>query len=227
MNLLLCIVESFHYAKNEANIEYVFLTTNGFLATPERIVSLVNSGLDSLKFSINAATKEKYQEMHGVNAFDKVIENVKWAGNFKKTKNKSIKISVSSIYVEKNIQELLSMKESLMPYLDDFYFLPLYNQSGHVGEKNYSKFVGNPGRYDNLVPPIPCWELFNAAKISWNGWMTACCFDHDRKFEIANLNETSLMQAWSHQKFVELRKKHLSNDNNVLKKSLCAKCLGL
>jgi len=77
-----------------------------------------------------------------------------------------------------------------------------------------------------MVPPVPCWALFNAAKISWNGWLTACCFDHDRRFEIADLNRTSLLEAWHHPKFVELRKKHLQG-SGALNDSLCSRCLGL
>ncbi len=108
-------------------------------------------------------------------------------------------------------------------YVDAFYFLPLYNQAGHIGGKEYTKIVGNPGRYENMVEPIPCWALFNAAKITWNGWLTACCFDHDEKFEIADLNKVSLVGAWNDPKFVSMRKEHL--DNKFSKDSLCAECL--
>jgi radical SAM protein with 4Fe4S-binding SPASM domain len=65
--------------------------------------------------------------------------------------------------------------------------------------------------------------LFNAAKITWDGWLTACCFDHDEKFKIANLNEVDLLSAWHDEKFKKLRKKHLNNNIHV--NDLCFKCL--
>jgi MoaA/NifB/PqqE/SkfB family radical SAM enzyme len=214
------------YAKENAKIEYVFLTTNGYLATPKRIVSLIDSGLDSLKFSVNSGSREKYAKMHGVDGFDKVIENIKWCGDYKKKNGKDIKLSVSCIYNEDDLEELEDLKKSLLQYVDEFYYLPLYNQGGHVkGEK--ATLTGNPGRFGNMVDPVPCWGLFNSAKISWNGWMTSCYFDHGRDFEIADLNSCSLMEAWHHPKFVELRKAHLSKEDSLLKNTVCAKCLGL
>ena len=41
-------------------IKYVFITTNGRMAVPRRIKDLIASGIDSIKFSINSSTREKY-----------------------------------------------------------------------------------------------------------------------------------------------------------------------
>lgn len=218
--------EYIRYAKQNVGIEYVFLTTNGSLATPDRIKAIIDAGLDSIKFSVNAGTREKYKEMHGVDMFDSVIGNVKSCGKLKKDSGKNFRLTVSSIYIEDDIKELEEMKGSLSDYVDEFYYLPMYNQAGHV-KKGADRIVGNPGRYGSMVPPVPCWELFNAAKITWNGWLTACCFDHDERFEIADLNRLSLLQAWSHPKLVQLRREHLTRDKGILKDTLCARCLGL
>ena len=130
---------------------------------------------------------------------------------------------MSSIFIHEYKKELEGLRDMVLGYVDEFYFLPLYNQAGHIGGKEYTKIVGNPGRYENMVEPVPCWALFNAAKITWNGWLTACCFDHDEKFEIADLNKVSLIEAWNDSKFVNMRREHLDDDFN--KESLCAKCL--
>ena len=218
--------EYIKYAKEEVGIEYVFITTNGSLCTSERMESVIESGLDSIKFSINAGTKERYKKMHGVNCFEKVFSNIKWLSNFLKKNNiTSLRTCVSSIFIPEYKEELEELEKMIIPYVDEFYFLPLYNQAGHIGGKEYTKIVGNPGRLENMVRPVPCWALFNAAKITWDGWLTACCFDHDEKFEIEDLNKVSLIEAWHHPKFVEMRKEHLNNNFN--KSSLCAKCLDI
>ena len=148
------------------------------------------------------------------------------AYNYKKENNiDSLRTCISSILIPGDEEELRYFEKDMNQYVDDFYFLPLYNQAGHIGGKEYTKIIGNPGRADNMVSPIPCWALFNAAKITWNGWLTACCFDHDEKFEIADLNKVSLIKAWNNPKFVRMRKEHLDNDFNV--NSLCAKCLDI
>ena len=219
--------EYVRYAKEQAGIEYVFITTNGSLATPERATALVDAGLDSLKFSINAGSRGRYKEMHGVDAFDKVLANIKWLYDFRKARNlEKPRISVSSIGMGKGFDETDKLREMVKPFVDDFYLLPLYNQGGHVGHGG-AGIVGNPGRLENMVPPTPCWTIFNSSRITWNGRLTACSFDHDTRFEIADLNKVSLVEAWHNPKFVDLRKRHLSGDKEALRTSLCAKCLGL
>jgi len=217
--------EYIRYAKEEAGIEYVFITTNGSLCTPERLSAVVDAGLDSIKFSINAGSSERYREVHGVDMYDKVVSNVEWPHKHLAEKNsRKPRTCVSSVYMEEHREELEGLRERMLRYVDDFYFLPLYNQAGHVGGKQYTKIIGNPGRYENMVSPVPCWALFNASKITWDGKLTMCCFDHDTRFEVADLQTSSLLEAWQHPKFVALRKRHL---NNELSGSLCAGCLGL
>lgn len=214
------LAEYIRYAKQYVGIDYVFLTTNGFLCTLDKLERLVAAGLDSIKFSVNAPTADQYHVMHGIDGFNKVVANIREFAEWRQKNNiTSIRTCVSSIRGEKEYPDAKIFREMISQYVDDFYYLPLYNQAGHVA----GKVVGNPGRLENLANPVPCWALFNAAKITWNGWLTACCFDHDERFEIADLNNTSLLEAWHHPKFVELRKQHLENN---LKNSLCTKCLG-
>jgi len=219
--LLKRLPEYIRYAKEEAGIEYVFITTNGSLCSPERLEAVIDAGLDSLKFSINAGTREKYAEMHGVDRFEEVLKNLAWLGERSREPGFGMRTAVSSIYIEEDAEDLERLRQEVLKHVDDFYYLPFYNQAGHVCSK--TGVVGNPGRLGNMVPTVPCWGIFNSAKISWNGWLTACYFDHDRRFEIADLNEVSLIEAWHHPKFVELRRKHLSGD---VCDSVCAECLG-
>ena len=44
----------------EIGYEYTYLTTNGALATPERVHAVIGAGLDSIKFSINAPDRRTY-----------------------------------------------------------------------------------------------------------------------------------------------------------------------
>ena len=220
------LAEYIKYAKKVVGIEYVFITTNGSLCTPERMIPIIEAGLDSIKFSINAGTRDKYKEMHCCDKLEDVVSNIKWLSNYKKENNiDDLRTCISSILIPGDEPSLRAFEKEMNKYVDDFYFLPLYNQAGHIGGKEYTKIVGNPGRYENMVEPIPCWALFNAAKITWNGWLTACCFDHDEKFEIADLNKVSLLEAWNNEKFVNMRREHL--DRTLHKNSLCASCLDI
>lgn len=216
------LAEYIQYVKEKIGIEYVFITTNGSLCDLDTMKKVINAGLDSIKFSVNAPTPELYKNLHGIDNFELVTTNIKNLFKYlKNNKINSLRTCVSSIYNKKYAEEYKVFKEEISQYVDDFYYLPLYSQAAHTDSCNV---VGNPGRLDNLVPAVPCWSLFNSAKITWNGFLTACCFDHDRRFEIADLNETSLMDAWHDTRFKTLRSDHLFS---TLKGSLCAKCLNI
>ena len=59
--LLPWLPEAVRFAKHEAGYPYVFLTTNGSLATPQRIEACMAAGLNSLKFSLNYADAEQFE----------------------------------------------------------------------------------------------------------------------------------------------------------------------
>jgi len=77
--------------------EYIFITTNGSLATPERAKPILDAGLDSIKFSIWAGTRESYKKLHGVDNFDLVIANLKWVSDYRKASGLTYRIYVTMV----------------------------------------------------------------------------------------------------------------------------------
>ena len=112
------------------------------------------------------------------------------------------------------------------PILDQVYSLPLYSQADLVSvaenEKGWSIRGGNPGRFDNMRDPVPCWSLFTEARVTHDGHLSACCFDHDGRFHVGDLKEIPFMQAWHSQKFQDLRQAHLSGD---VRGTVCSACV--
>ena len=60
--------------------------------------------------------------------------------------------------------------------------------------------------------PIPCWALFTEGHITWDGRLSACCFDHDGRFDMGDLQQISFMDAWRSPNFRALRAAHLRGD---------------
>lgn len=205
-----------------SGIEYVFVTTNGSLCTEENLADCIYAGLDSLKFSINAP-RSGYADTHGVSVdvYDRVLETIKWLSEWK-VANNSLRPTtcVSSIFVPDHAEDLAKLEAAVKPYVDEFYYLPMYSQAGTV--KADSQLVGNTGRLHNGVPAVPCWGLFNSARVTWDGWLTACCFDHSGHFKIADVSKMSLCDAWKSSRFVALRTEHL---DYVIEDDVCQACL--
>ena len=78
---------------------YVFLTTNGSLATPYHLRAVFEAGLDSLKFSVNCADEEQFREIVQVSPkyFWKAQDNIKAAKQIREEVGSKCGIYASSI----------------------------------------------------------------------------------------------------------------------------------
>jgi molybdenum cofactor biosynthesis enzyme MoaA len=213
-SFLLDNIQSYVATAKGTGIEYVYITTNGSLCTPQNMQAVMNAGLDSLKFSLNAGTWQEYDRITGKDRFNTVMKNIKWISEYR---NDKINLSVSCIYDDEHPNEMEDLKNDVSKYVEDFYFLPNMCHGGYVNGSS-----GNIGRLENPVDPVPCWELFNTSRVTWDGYLTMCSFDHEGVFKIADLKKVKLIDAWNDSKFIELRKAHLLNNIND---TICNRCI--
>tara|TARA_B100002003_G_scaffold115313_1_gene106585 strand:+ start:2735 stop:3739 length:1005 start_codon:yes stop_codon:yes gene_type:complete len=203
-------------------INYVFITTNGVLATPERIERIFQSGLDSIKFSINASTRIKYKEMCGKDAFDQVIENMKTTWQIRSSSGIS-SIYASSIYDPSDEKEFSRINSIIAPYVDEHYPIQLYGNKKMVENNDEYKIVmASKKDMRSLQSMLPCWPVFILPHISCDGRVSACYYDNNKKFYMGDLNQKSFMEVWHSEEFINLRKKHLLKD---VSGSVCEHCI--
>jgi MoaA/NifB/PqqE/SkfB family radical SAM enzyme len=203
----------------EIGYKYVYITTNGALATPERAREVIEAGVDSIKFSINAGTRETYKMIHGKDDFDIVIENLKKLADYRKKNNKSFKIFVSYIVTKYSDVEKKILEEEINDIIDEIVFLNVGNAAGVMYEINQYLALEN-NKYK--ARKIPCSLLFNSLHVTYEGYLTACCADFQNYLTVADLKLVSLKEAWNGEKFTELRKKHLED---CIEGTLCYNCI--
>ncbi|WP_232089540.1 radical SAM protein [Helicobacter cinaedi] len=92
------------HCKNIYNIPYIYISSNGALMNESRAVSLIESGLDSIKFSINAVDSKNYKKVHNRDDFDRVIQNFSTLLKLKKEKYPYLKLLISSVLTPCNTQ---------------------------------------------------------------------------------------------------------------------------
>lgn len=218
--------EAVAFAKQIAGYPYVFLTTNGRRATPDRVKVLMEAGLDSLKFSFNSIDAKDFTRVTGVKGseWEIVIENIKGARRVRDEGGYACGIYASSI--ERKGEEKLAMEKAadlIIPYVDEHYYLPLYGQAGlTAGAHGTIPVAGNPGRLEAMRAPLPCWSLFTEGHITYDGRLSACCFDHDGRFHMGDLLTTPFMEAWHSEPFRVLREANLKKD---VRNTACEKCV--
>jgi hypothetical protein len=200
------------YAKS-LGFNNVFLTTNGRLATSKRVDALLDAGLDSIKFSVSGSNKENYISVTGVDAFDKVMKNMRYIYSARGDSNKP-GIFASSYYDVSNPTEYEKIDELITPFVDEHYPLRLYGSKKIVdGNSGNSQIVSIPRDERKILQSmLPCWSLFTVPHINKEGYLSACFCDPDEKLFMADLKEVSFMDGWHSDKFRALRRAHLSKN---------------
>ena len=190
--------------------EYLYISTNGSLATFEKITAAINAGLSSIKFSINGYDKESYKRIHGFDSFDKVIDLVIKLGKWRKENEKKFFLGVSSV-----------------GYTNDDYFQPLRDIiSDYVDETIYYQANNQSGQKKGLAsqPFKECSLPFNKLHISVEGHLKLCCNDYENLL-ICDEDEKvslSMLDRWHGSVIRMARRAHMQGD---LKGSLCDNCL--
>ena len=220
--------EAIAYAKR-CGISYVFLTTNGSLATPQRVEACMKAGLDSLKFSMNNADEEQFVEIAAVKAklWRDSIANLKAACAVRDSGSYNCGLYASSIQYDGAQQERMqALVDEIRPFVDEHYWLPLYSMGSMTTQREeelgYRPIAGNQGRVGALREPLPCWSAFTEGHITHDGKLSACCFDAGDKWIMANLNDMSFLEGWNSPAFVELRRAHLKRD---VTGTICEDCV--
>lgn len=208
--------EFIRYGK-KLGYEYIFFNTNGYLCDKNRGRSLLESGIDSIKFSINANEKF-YHLIHGVDGFQKVIENLRNLYSYRVEISSTCKIYVSYIAVKPTIHATEQLKVYIQDYCDEFLIMNANNRAGSISELDKGLFAGN----DEYSFCFPCSQLFNNVYITAEGYMIICCQDFENMTVVADLNYESVDQAWNNKRFTEFRKKYLEKD---LKDTICYNCV--
>jgi len=194
--------------------EYVYITTNGSLAVPDRLQSVIDAGLDSIKFSINAANREDYLKIHGKDDFDRVIDNLKDTRSYRDTKKLKYNIFGSFVVTNLTKSTIEYFKQHYVPLFDDFAFYNVRNNGIMDENENIAPF--------GFTAQNRCTLPFNTINIDYDGSLLACCEDINHRIPVANLSKMTLREAWYCDNMKILRQKHIEGK---LSGTVCEKCL--
>jgi len=201
--------------------EYIFLTTNGSLATPDRVKKVLDSGLNSIKFSISAGTRQSYKKIHGKDDFDTVLENLIWVYEYRKKSKLNYRIYVTMVYTDETKHEIELLKNLVCPYIDEWDPHLLTNQCGNKYDNNE---LGEIEKYNvrGRVKAETCFQPFKGFLVTPEGYVSACVLDYQSYLIVGDINKSSLKEIWNNKIYTAFRKAHIEgNINNII----CYNCL--
>lgn len=201
----------------EIGFTYVYLTSNGSLATPEKIRAVIDAGLDSIKFSINAPQRKLYKFIHGRDDFDTVMCNLKYLNQYRDESGKNYKIYVTGIltHLTENLRD--KYHELFDNLCDQVVFKYVYNQGGYMPEiDTYLRCVCDKEERRRCNLP------FDAISITHEGYLSIENADYENMLIVADLNKVSLKDGWYGEKMKEMRRKFMEDD---LGGTICDGCV--
>ena len=214
---LISDLDSYVRKAKEIGYTYVYLTSNGALATPEKIRAVIDAGLDSIKFSINAPNRKLYKFIHGHDDFDVVMEHLKYLNEYRKESGRDYKIYVTGILTRftENLQDVYH--EIFDELADQVVFKTVYNQGGYMPEIEW--FL----RCDCDKEEFRRCNLpFDAISVTQEGYLSIENADYENMLIVGDLNKTSLKDAWYGDVMKEMRRKFMEDD---LSMTICDGCV--
>ena len=212
-------VDVIRFAK-ELGFKYTFITTNGVLAKPKIMKEVIDAGLDSIRFSINASDKETYKIIHGKDDFDVVLDNIRFLHDYLNKMKKHINTSISYVVTKKTESGIKKMKELFGSMVDDILFIPVMhlNKLNLDLDHEYS-IIKETNENKKLMCPI----IFNTMYINSDAKVKLCCTTYQNSLYIADLKkELDLKAAWESPIYKKYRKAFLDND---VSNTLCEDCI--
>ncbi len=224
------LVDCIAWTKQELGFPYVFLTSNASMAFPEAVEACMQAGLDSLKWSVNAADEAQFEQIMGVSGklFHRALDNIRAAHGLRAAGGFKTGLYASSIRYdgEQQLRMEALLREKVLPWVDSHYWLPLYSMGAFATQREeqlgYRPTAGNQGRIGALREPLPCWSAFTEGHVTAEGRLSACCFDATAHWTMGDLNEMPFMTAWHSENFTRLRAAHLKKD---VRGTVCENCI--
>jgi len=209
-------------------IDYVYLTTSGLLLNNDKCRKLIDSGLDSIKFSIDAGRRTTYEREKAGASWEKLIDNIKMLKRMRDRDNSKLRIFGSFVVSDSNYNELSDYKSIFGSILDESMFYFALNQGGQQEDfvnlpelKSIKDKIREEATAGGLRRS-PCSFLWNRFIITYDGLLTICCVDFEARLIYGDLNLNTLKECWNNNRIQEYRNAHREGRFEDL--PLCANC---
>lgn len=217
---------------------FVYFFTNGILMTEEIGKGLVDAGMDMICISMGGATRDTYKKIRGVDAFEKVIENIKFITAYKKkTGKKTPMLSFNTVAMNSLLPELellvklandIGVKHIAFPNLvvqgdtirDESIWL---NRENAKNAFTSASLLANKLQIKFIAPNLniyqsDCKDIFKKMSINWDGKVMSCALE---RYIIGDLKENNIASIWNSKGMIKLREDYYEKGLEVICKN-CA-----
>ncbi len=195
------IFDLIEHIKTAAPSTLLNMDTNALLLDEEKAVKILDSRLDILLFSINAATADTYMKVRGSKKFAQAVENIERFLALRSERGYVWpRVKVQLIVMEDTKNEVGLFREQWQDYEVDILLIPAINWGGYRPE------VGSLMRMPSRR--YPCTFLWNSFSINWDGKVSFCNVDFNHLGIIGDVNDQTIEEIWKGPEFERFRNLH-------------------
>ncbi len=214
------LIEAIKYIKENLPKTKINISTNGSLVKGDIVEKIIRSGLDTLNFDIDGATKETYESIRKNLIFEEVTGNLK---NIMEVRNK---LNAKKPYISVTIIKMTETVDEIEPFIKQW-----ENIVDHVGVNDYNTYLGevedrNVGEKKELSSAgrftFPCDHPFNELVIAADGTAGMCCLDTNLTQKAGDVNTSTIKEIWNGSELKKIRKLMIENKYDLL--PICQNC---
>jgi len=203
---------------------YVYIDVNGNSLDKGKAKQLIESGLDSIKFSVDAASPGTYSRIRRGGDFGKVYENMRYLRHLRDKNKSRMKIFTLFIISKDNIHELDAFKKAMAGVVDEIQYNVLNNAAGRMPVELFNEIKG----VDLSVPNKTglCANPWTRLVITWDGRVSMCCIDFDMDMCVGEYKRGNLLDIWNGKAAWKVREAMIEKKTDELP-MICRGCDGI
>ncbi|HJO92997.1 MAG TPA: radical SAM/SPASM domain-containing protein [Victivallales bacterium] len=210
------------YAKDSGLVNFIEITTNASLLTPNMVDQLIEAGLNRINISLYGMSSKDFLNFTrtGID-FDKFLSNIRYLYEHRQDCKVFIKTTVG--ISEKSVKEkFLKIFTPICDFINVENISPFW--PGYEFQDRYDiKLNTDEGTFGSVLEEkAVCPYLFYALPINSDGSVDQCSCDWRHDFLIGNVKKQSLKEIWNSKKLFDLRMLHLQGRRK--EHSLCKNC---
>jgi radical SAM protein with 4Fe4S-binding SPASM domain len=205
------------------------INTNGSLLDAENIRRLLDTGLDSIKFSFQGVDAQSYSEMRQRGDYHKLLDAISLLHRLRGRGGAPyIHIGTTITYEsEKAVEsfknevsgicDLVTVGKTSMENVKDL-------ANANLNEKQKTLLYSLKDRQTlHKVRYRCCPDVFGKLSVDWDGRVTACCNDYDGEMILGNIQNDTLADLYNHnQQLYQYRKLLSRRDYDAIPR--CSRC---
>lgn len=210
---------------------YTVISSNGQFLNDEISRKIVQSGLDRLIISVDGTDQATFEKYRVGGNLGKIIDGTRYLNTHRK-ENNDIKpeIIFQFLVFRHNEAQVKVFKKFARESGADRAWI----KSAQVinpdkvlqtipGNPLYSRYLDDQGSEIKIKNRLKnqCTRLWRTCVVTTDGNVVPCCFDKEAKYIMGNIKETVFREIWNSERYMEFRKRILSDRGQT---DMCNNC---